>query len=359
MMFHSQPIKFNSLREEYLYFKEDIDKAVMSVLISGKYLLGEQLERFEIAFAKVIGRKYFVGVKNATDALIMCFKAVAEQIGSDIPVILPNFGAIPTAVAAKNVFSNIYYVDVDDTLTIDPSKLPEVKNGLIVPVHLFGNDCNFEKIAQYAKNNHHVIVEDCAQSTGSRSGNFGLFSVFSFYPTKPLSAMADGGGIGMNGNIDRDWFRAMRFYGQVSSNLEMVGVNSRMDEIQSAILNVKLSKFQKLNEMRRYVADRYLKIVKSVKWSKRAVFHQFVVLFNEREKVIEELQKQKIPFMVHYPFHVSEFEPLKGKYNEVGFRVSDKCISLPCHPYMKEYEIEQVENFLWKVKQYEYVADYK
>jgi len=354
-------MKFIDLQAEYEYFKKDIDKIISEVLNSGQYLFGKQLEQLEINFPKLFGKKYGVAVKNCTDAIILVLKRIYKP---GMPIILPNFTAHPDGVACKNVTSNLYYVDVDSSFTIDVNKLPsEIKNGIIVPVHLFGNNANLSLIEKYAKENNHIIIEDCAQSTGSGSGLDGDYSVFSFYPTKPLNSAGDGGMILTDNKEDMEYFKKIRFYGQYNNKVELQGgVNSRMDEFQSAIINVKINKFQKLNDVRISIANRYKKIVKGMKINEygvgltrnpKCVYHQFPLLFNNRDKIIKELNKKEIPFMIHYPYHVSEMEPLKGKYNKVDYRVNDKIISLPCHPFLKEIEIQQIEEFLEEFKQYE------
>lgn len=343
-------MKFVDLQQEYKYFKEDIDERVSSVLRSGHYLLGQELSNLETDFAAFVGVKNAVGVKNCTDAIMLVLKAIWRP---EMPIILPNFGAYPTAVACRNITDNFYFVDVDRSLTIDPDKLPDVKNGIVIVVHLFGNNCNMERISEYCNTHNHLLVEDCAQSTGSGCGTIGDYSVFSFYPTKPLASMGDGGMICTDG--ESAIFKELRYYGQTGADICRVGVNSRMDEIQATVVHSKLHKFSSLNLRRQQICSRYKRIVKSYDARDGCVFHQFVVLFNNRDTIINELKRANIPFIVHYKHHVSEILTLQGKYNTVGYRVSDKCVSLPCHPFMCDEEIEKVEDFLYKHRESEYV----
>jgi len=345
-------MKFLDLNKEYIWYKKDVDLAIADVFQSGRYLLGDQLELFEKEFALLIGVKNAVGVKNCTDAITILVNNLLK-INVNMPIILPNFGAYPTAVACKNITNNIYYVDVDNSLTIDTDKLPSsLKNGIVIQVHLFGNNGN-PNIVNYVKENNHILIEDCAQSTGSGSGELGDYSVFSFYPTKPLASMGDGGMICSDNNLEE--YKVLRFYGQLNNNIKKLGVNSRLDEIQSAILNVKIKKFQILNDKRIEIAKRYKKHIIGIKeWSK-CIYHQFPILFNNRDIIIKELNKRDIPFMIHYPHHVSEIDVLTGRYNKVEYRVNDKIVSLPIHPFLKENEIQKVEEFLYKYKEYEYV----
>jgi len=341
-------MKFVDLEKEYDYFG-GIDEKVSQVMSSGHYLLGDQLASLEEEFAAFIGKDHGIGVKNCTDAIMLTLKAIWKP---GMPIILPNFGAYPTAVASRNITDNIYYVDVDRSLTIDPSKMPDVKNGIVIVVHLFGNNCDMAPIMEYCKSHNHLLIEDCAQSTGSGSGTKGDYSVFSFYPTKPLAAMGDGGMICTN--EDPEIFKQLRFYGQSGADIHRVGINSRMDEMQAAIVRSKLSGFTLLNQNRREICERYRKIVRSYDIREGCVFHQFVVLFNKRDVVVDALRESSIPFIIHYKHHVSEVAALSGKFNKVSYRVNDKCISLPCHPFMNTSEIEQIEEFLYKHQEYEY-----
>lgn len=342
-------MKFVDLKAEYDMFSEEIDASLEGVKTSGHYLFGKQLEKLEKDFASYIGVKNAVGVKNCTDAIMILVKHLATS--SNTPVIIPNFGAYPTSIACRNVTKNIFYVDVDRSMTMDPSKLPDVWDGIIIPVHLFGNNCDMEPIMEYARERNHVVIEDCAQSTGSGSGMAGDYSVFSFYPTKPLASMGDGGMICTNNDVEV--FKKLRFYGQNNGKVEMIGVNSRMDEFQSAVVNAKLPGFEKLNDRRREICGRYLQIVKGIDWKDGAVFHQFPVLYENRDQIAKQMTKEGIPFIIHYPEHVSDMDPLRSDSHTVEYRVNDKIISFPCHPFMTEEEIQKVEDFLRRTRDQE------
>jgi dTDP-4-amino-4,6-dideoxygalactose transaminase len=344
-------MKFIDTAAEYEFFSKGIQTRYRKIYESGVFLFGEETDRLERFFPPISSKNFAVTVKNCTDAIMLVLKRVYKH---GMTIILPNFGAYPTAVACKNFTDKIYYVDVDESMTIDPSKLPEdIKNGIIIPVHLFGNNCNMLEIMEYAKTNNHIVIEDCAQSTGSGSGKYGHYSVFSFYPTKPLASMGDGGMICFNDEEDLDYFKKIRFYGQKNGLIEEIGINSRMDEFQAAVVNAKLDHFKGLNYKRIATATRYKKIISGI-FSRNSVYHQFTVLFNNREEILKELNARSIPYMIHYPYHLSEMEALSGIYNEVGFRVNDKIVSLPVHPFMQETDIAIIEEFLYDFKQYEY-----
>jgi len=344
-------MKFVDLQSEYMHFSNEIDGVFKNTANSGWYLLGNELKKLESNFAIFTEKKHAIGVKNCTDAIMLVLKAVWKP---GMPIILPNFGAYPTAVACKNITDDLYFVDVDDTLTIDTTKLPDLKNGIVIPVHLFGNNCDMDNIIKYCQDNNHVLIEDCAQSTGSGSGKQGDYSVFSFYPTKPLASMGDGGMICCDS--DRNVFDRLRFYGQEGGKIHSIGINSRMDEFQAGIVNAKFKKFAQLNEIRNNICSRYKKIVNGFKTRPGCVFHQFVILVNNRDDVIKKLDEQKIPYIIHYPNHVSEMDIFKNSlYNKVGARINDKCLSIPCHPFMSENDVQLVEKLLYNIKTYEYV----
>lgn len=342
-------MKFVDLQKEYSYFSNMIQKNVETVLSSGKYLFGEQSSKLENYFKELTEKKYAITVKNCTDAIMLILRCVYKK---GMPIILPNFGAYPTAVACRNYTDLLYYVDVDNSMTIDVNKLPDkVKNGILVVVHLFGNNCKMDEIIKYAKTNNHIVIEDCAQSTGSGSGKQGNYSVFSFYPTKPLSSMGDGGIICTD--VDGERLRILRFYGQNSNKIDEVGINSRMDEFQCAVVNAKVPGYIDLTKKREEIAQRYKNIVKGIQINSNCVYHQFVLRFRKREEILAQLELQGIPYLIHYPYHVSEMKPLKGKYNKVNFRVNHEVVSLPCHPFMIESEIKKVGGFLYEFRKYE------
>lgn len=344
-------MKFTDLRAEYCFFKHKIDAKLTEIAQSGQYLFGKELSVLEGRFAEFCSKNNAIGVKNCTDAIMLVLKHIWKP---GMPIILPNFGAYPTAVACRNVTDLLYFVDVDNTLTIDASKLPDLKNGVVIAVHLFGNNCNMTEIVKYCKENNHILIEDCAQSTGSGSGTMGDYSVFSFYPTKPLASMGDGGMICCD--EDRTHFDRLRFYGQEGSEIHSIGINSRMDEFQAAIVNIKLNDFQNLNDRRKEICERYRKIVHGYKTRGNCVFHQFVILFNNRDWVIEQFRANKIPHIIHYPNHISEMSIFKNSiYNNVTCRINDKCISIPCHPFMIEEQIQRVEVLLHCLRGHEYV----
>lgn len=357
-------MKFNDLAAEHALFKPYIDKEWASIAQSGHYLLGQQTTRLENNFVKLTGMRHAIAVKNATDAISLILQTVWR---TGMKVIIPNFGAYPTAIAAARIAGtdNIHFVDVDKTFCIDVNKLPDIKNGIIIPVNLFGNNARLEEISKYARLNNHIVITDCAQSTGS---TFSIqhdekalddFKVFSFYPTKPLASMGDGGMICANNPEWAEKIRELRFYGNKQGVIMEVGINSRMDEWQAAVVNAKMDNpttFFDLVTIRNKIANRYKEIIEGMPEHYFCAWHQFPVLFNDRGNIVAQLILRQIPCMVHYPFHVSDHPVFNlNKTDKVGFRVSNKIISLPVHAFMKEEEIEQVEHFLSDYKTHEYI----
>lgn len=345
-------MKFNDLKSENEYFKNSLSREIIEVCNSGNYIFGPKTEEFEKKFTSAVNFKDGVSVKNATDGLTMVFKKLLDWGYESI--IIPNFTAYPTAVAARNVTDNIHYVDVDDSLTINVDKIPFIKRSIVVAVNLFGNNADLARLKVFCSLHDSVLIEDCAQSTGSELGQrVSDYSVYSFYPTKPLGSLGDGGMICANRPLDI--FKTIRFYGQHQDGVILnSGVNSRMGELQAGILLAKLKGFRSLNDQRIRIAMRYKQIVRGIKIHSKSVYHQFPILFNERQKIINLMEKRGIPYMIHYPCHASEQPGLNSKNKTpIGFRVNDKILSILIHPFMSEDDICRVEGFLHEVKDYE------
>jgi len=332
-------MKFVDLKAEYWLYRRSINDRWLKIKDAGCFLFGREVEELETNFPKLIGKKRGVTVKSGTDALLLVLGYVHCE---GVPIILPNFGAYPTAVACRHITDQLFYVDVDASMTMDVNKLPDVQNGIVVAVHLFGNNCRMKEIMEYARANGHIVVEDCAQSTGSGSGRYGDYSVFSFYPTKPLASMGDGGMI--CSDHDLGYFRKARFYGVDEG---ILGFNSRMDEFQAAVVNSKIDGFMELNQRRIEIAERYKEIVRGIKVNSSSIYHQFTIRFRNRDGVVRRLGE--IPYMIHYRSHVNEIPVLRGRFtSEVGYRVNDTIVSLPVHPHLTDAEVEQVEDFLYE-----------
>lgn len=310
---------FNDFKAENDMFMKEINERWKKVIESGIYLQGDQCKEMEERIAKLVGRKYCISVGNYTDALATALTSSSYEA----PLILPAFSHDSLRSVLKK---NMLFVDVDESMTMDVKQFPDAEKGTIIAVHLYGNSCNMKMIKRYAMQNYHIIIEDCSHSIGSGTGQIGDFSIVSFAPGNPLSTIGDGAAILMDDKI---------------TYTAMLGLkNSNMGEMECAVVNAKMDKFENLIEKRRNIAGRYKKIVDGIRINSNCIYQQFTVLFNEREKVIEQLKKLNIPFIIPD----SKFED----------NISSKIISLPCHPFMTEAQIQLVEGFLKSNKQYEF-----
>ena len=214
-------MKFVDLKFENSNASKNSKNNFSAIEKSGKYLLGEFLETFENNFSKDQNKSYCIGVKNATDALSIAFKVLGSE---NKTVIVPQFGAYPTVMAAiQSNAKKIIAAPIDERLCLNLDNVEVPKNSIIVPVNLFGNEANLEKIRKIADETKSFIVEDCAQSTGLPDNNFSDISIHSFYPTKPLGSKGDGGALLTN---NADWaslFKKIRFYGLSSGSIETWG----------------------------------------------------------------------------------------------------------------------------------------
>jgi dTDP-4-amino-4,6-dideoxygalactose transaminase len=347
---------------ENKFFFSNIIKKLQSVINSGKYILGQEVENFEKNFSKFIGSKYCVGVNSGTDALIIALRAL--KVGKNDEVIVPALSASATAIAVKNVGAKIVYADLDiNTYNITAktikSKISKKTKAIIV-VHLHGLSAEVLSIKKIIKNTKIKIIEDCAQSHGSKlnnkyTGNLGDIGCFSFYPTKNLNCIGDGGAITTNNKGVFNLAKKIRQYGWTSrDNSKIFGMNSRLDEIQAAILLIKLKKISYLNNQRRKIAKKYFQ---NIKKSKKIilpkfikidnhVFHHFVIRLNkiDRSKLIKSFLKKGIQILVHYERPLFKQKALSAKPVELfnTLKIANNTISLPIYPNIKNEYIKKI-----------------
>ena len=350
-------ILFNDFKKEYLYLKREIDLAIKEVLISGRYILGKRVENFEQQFARYLDVKYCVGVGNGLEALQIALMALG--IGKGDEVITTAHSAVATALAIKAVGAKPVFIDIDEYYHLDASKIEKKitsRTKAILPVHLYGQMVDIEKIKRIAKKHSLNIIEDVAQAHGStyrgeKAGTFGGVGCFSFYPTKNLGAFGDGGAIVTNKKELFEKCRMIRNYGQKNRyEHEVYGLNSRLDEIQAAILSVKLRYLDKFNKRKQQLAKTYFKLLKDVKEIKlpkirdnsQHNFHLFVIEAEKRNELMIFLEKNNIPTIIHYPIPIhrqkcfSEFDSVKLPILESKVK---KILSLPIHPFLKDNDI--------------------
>lgn len=353
------------LRSEYRRHQKEIDQSIKKVLGSGVFILGENVRLFEKKFASYLGAKYAVGVASGTDALILSLRALGIKEGQE--VIIPA-NSYPTAFAVAATRAKLKLVDIDPkTLNINPFKIEKAvipSTFAIIPVHLYGLVAEMEPILKIAKKHNLFVVEDCAQAHGAvyrgkKVGTLGDTGCFSFYPTKNLGCFGDGGMVATNNRRIADTVRQLRMYGEKRRyQSEEMTTHSRLDELQAAILRVKLKKLDQNNRLRQKVACQYFQNLGKLpiklpeeKTSGRHVYHLFVIRVRERDKLKNYLTKNGIEVAIHYPLPIH----LVGAFSSLGYqkgdfpqaeKVADEILSLPCHPFLKPGEIKAICNLI-------------
>lgn len=347
-----------------------IDAAVARVLGSGRYILGEEVAAFEAEFAAYLGIEHAVGVANGTDALELALRAL--DIGSGHAVIAPSHTAVATVAAIERAGARPVLIDVSDPCgdTISAESVEAIlkehrdfagcRPAAVIPVHLYGNPVDMPAIVDVARQYGLRVIEDCAQSHGARldgqrTGTFGDLAAFSFYPTKNLGAFGDGGLVTTNDTQLADRLRALRQYGwQERSVSSYPGINSRLDEIQAAILRVKLTRLDADNERRRQIADRYAAGLKKTgirlslgKRTAEQVFHQFVIHTERRDDLREFLEQKGIGTAIHYPVPVHLQPAYRDRQLTAGpLRLTEavcgEILSLPIYPQLADADVDRV-----------------
>lgn len=349
------------LRAEYLAVKTEIDAAVQRVLESGWYILGQEVAAFEAEFAAWCGVSGAVGVGNGTDALHIALRACG--IGPGDEVITVAHTAVATAAAIALTGATPVFVDIDPaTYTLDPARLAAAitpRTAAVIPVHLYGHPADLGQILPIARAASLRVIEDCAQAHGAewqgqKVGSYGDLACFSFYPTKNLGALGDGGAIAGNDPALLERARLLREYGWPPQNRyvsEIEGMNSRLDEMQAAILRVKLAHLDIWNNHRRRLAAVYAAhlpptVVKPVEQPGcRHVYHLYVVRSTDRDGLRERLRTAGVATGIHYPVPIhqqaaySHLPPVSLPATE---QAAAEILSLPMHSTLTEKQIEQV-----------------
>ncbi len=359
-------LKLSPAYEEH---RQEIDNAILNVLHRGQYILGEEVGAFEEEFSEFIGASFGVGVASGTDALTLSLKACGIQRG-DV-VITVSFTSVASVVAIQACEAQPCFIDIDNTFTIDIDQLETFlktntskKIKAILPVHLFGFAIDMEAIASLARQYGLRVIEDCCQAHGAmvnnlRVGSWGDVAAFSFYPTKNLGAFGDGGMVVTRDPQLAEKVRQLRQYGWKARYIsEIPGANSRLDEIQAAILRVKLKYLAQDNLHRIKLAQLYhdgLKdtalILPGLFPDFRHVYHQYVVRTSNRDDLKEYLSNLGISTQIHYPLPIhlqpayrSKFESFGGL--EMSEKIAGEVLSLPIYPQMAEEEIRVVTKMI-------------
>ncbi len=355
-------INMNDFKREYAAINKEVMPAIKRVLKSGWYVLGEEGSKFELEFSKYVGAKFGVGVNSGSDALYLAVKALGISQGDEVITVshtmISSVDAI-TRNGAKPVF-----VDVDpSTYAMDPTKVESKiskKTKAILPVHLYGHPVDMDPLTELAKKYGLYVVEDACQSHGSKYkghvvGNIGDIGCFSFYPTKNLGAYGDAGMITTNNEELANKLKKMRNYGQSRRYYhDFVGVNSRLDEMQAAILRVKLRYLDEWNQKRRSLARLYDGLLNNAdlitpveRDYAKHVYHLYVIRHKCRNELQEYLINKGIQTLIHYPIpvHLQEAYKTNDKL-PVTEKICGEILSLPIYPWLRESEVEKISRRL-------------
>lgn len=355
-------MEFLPLKEINESFQPELDLAIKRVVNSGQYLHGEESKRFEEEYASFIGSSYCMGVGNGLDALRLIFKACIKlgRLNEGDEIIVPANTCIATILSITDTRLKPILVEPDiktynlDTTSIESRITDQTK--AIVLVHLYGQNAMNSELEEIVRKHNLLLIEDNAQASGARwnkirTGAIGHAAGHSFYPTKNLGALGDGGAVTTNDSVLAEAISMLRNYGSSEKSVHvMQGLNSRLDEIQAAVLRLKLKRLDADNERRKNVADFYLKNIRNSMIILPTVvadhvWHLFVVRCSERERLQKYLSDNGIQTLIHYPIPPHKQEAFK-KWNKQSFPVTEQIhrevLSLPINHGMKEEDIKRV-----------------
>lgn len=355
----------------YLTHRAAIDAAVAAVLAGGDYILGPAVAAFENEFKQFLGVQYAIGVANGTDALELALRACGVR-GGDGVVTVANT-ATATVAAIERAGAVPMFVDIaTDTYTMDPSSLAALlansairKPVAVIPVHLYGHPADMPAILELANRHDLYVIEDCAQAhgasrAGKKIGGWGHLGAFSFYPTKNLGAFGDGGCVVTNDSKLESRVRQLRQYGwELRYISAFPGVNSRLDELQAAILRVKLQHLEDNNRRRREIAARYqerfrandrLRLPSSAQ-DITHVYHQYVVRTQGRDSLRSSLAQNGVMTAIHYPVPIHLQPAYKDRIPllvplDNTERMAGEIVSLPMFPEMSDDAVDRVANLV-------------
>lgn len=385
------------LKTQYLCLKNEIEECLLELLPEGKYILGNQVEYFENEIAEYLGCKYVISCANGTDALILALEALGISSGDE--VITTPFTFFATAEAISRVGATPVFVDVlCDTFNIDPAKIEEKiseKTKAILPVHIFGQPAQMNEIIDIASRHGLYVVEDACQAmgaeyNGNKAGTIGDMGCFSFFPTKNLSCFGDGGLITTNSERNAKILRALRAHGGGKNGEDafrllnenssehvynlpdsdmgkyynyMIGYNSRLDEIQAAILRIKLKYLDQWNLRRRNLAERYDDLLKNTDLvtqksipSVKSIFHQYIVQSERKDELCQFLKSKGVSTGVYYPVPLH----LQVAYKHLGYKVdelpvseylSKRTLALPVYPELSSEDQDYIADCIYKFEQ--------
>ena len=358
-------IKFLDLQKINLQYQEEIESKLVETIRSGWYLMGNEVKNFEKNLSQYIGSPNTIGVANGLDALRLIFKAYLElgqmKVGDEVIVPANTYIASLLAITESRL-KPVFAEPNIDTYNLDFSKIEALitpKTKAIMVVHLYGQICWSEELEALAKKYNLKIIEDNAQAIGAewkglKSGNLGDAAGFSFYPGKNLGALGDAGAVTCKNDLLAKTIRALANYGSDEKYVNKYqGLNSRLDEIQAGVLDVKLKYIDADNDKRRKIAEKYCSEIKNSKIilpqlpsnSKENVWHLFEIRTSKRDRLQKHLEENGIQTLIHYPIPPHKQKAYKY-YNQLKFPITEKIhkevLSLPISPVMENWEVEKV-----------------
>jgi dTDP-4-amino-4,6-dideoxygalactose transaminase len=355
-------VPFFDLTKQYQSIQSELDNAALRVMKSGWFILGPEVAAFEKEFAEYTGTRHALGVGSGTEAIHIALLALGIGAGDEV-ITVPNT-AVATVAAIELTGARAVLCDVRaDSMLMDVDSLARAitpRTRAIIPVHLFGQSCDLDPIFEIARARNIFVLEDCAQAHGAtyrgkRVGSMGDIAAFSFYPTKNLGAYGDGGAITTNDPALAERVNLLRQYGwreRYASDIK--GMNSRLDEMQAAILRVKLRHLDSWNAARRERAALYTELLRAVITPREMnygqhVYHLYVVQTARRESLISKLKSQSIGTAIQYPFAIHQ----QAAYANLGYRDADlpvasklarEILSLPLYPELALDDVRAVAN---------------
>ena len=352
----------NNLKLQHDLFKEEYNNKAVEVLNSGWYILGNEVSEFEKEFALYTDSRYCVGVASGMDALTIAFRMIGIKENDEVIVCSNSYIACVMGITLNN--GTPILVEPDEYDNLDANKIEEKitnKTKAILAVHLYGQSCDMDKIMDLAKKYNLKVIEDCAQAHGTmwknkKVGSIGDIGCWSFYPTKNLGGFGDGGAITTNNEDYYNEAKVIRNYGSKRIHYEndIIGMNSRLDELQAGLLRIKLKHLDELNEERNRIANRYLSGINNdlikpllTRPGSNNVYHQFVIHSEKRDELIEYLNSYEIGTIIHYPIppHLQKAYAYLG-YKEGDFPIAERyakeVLSLPMYNGMLDEELDYV-----------------
>ena len=350
------------LKGQYESLKPEIDSAILQALSETRFILGPNVQEFDREAAEYLNARHAISCASGTDALHLALLAAGLEPGDE--VITTAFTFIATGEAIRYIGANPVFVDIDPvSLNLNPTLVRDAitdKTKAILPVHLFGRAADMDEINRIAEEHDLLVIEDCAQSFGSRyrgkmTGTIGHVGAYSFFPSKNLGAYGDGGMVTTNDDHIADQIRLLRNHGSSQQyQHDVIGFNSRLDELQAVILRIKLKHIDEYNRKRLDVAKAYNQRLQSsgftlpeIPQDRDHIFHQYTLLCDQRDARRESIVNQKVSCAVYYPIPLHQqraFESMGTVSLPVSEETASRCLSLPIFPEMTTAQIDTVCN---------------